>query len=75
MREVRIVKNRLNWIGVIGLVLIIFAVIKFTMSFSIVFLVVAGVFCLAFANPQIRQKIMEFFKNLDKGDCDENKKG
>ena len=68
-------KGKTHWTVILGLVLIGFAIIKFTMSFSIVFLVVAGVLCLIFANPQIRQKIKEFFKNLDKGDSDENKKG
>lgn len=68
-------KGKTHWTVILGLVLIGFAIIKFTMSFSIVFLVVAGVLCLIFANPQIRQKAKEFFKNLNKGDSDEDKKG
>ena len=68
-------KGKTHWTVILGLVLIGFAIIKFTMSFSIVFLVVAGGLCLIFANPQIRQKAKEFFKNLNKGDSDEDKKG
>ena len=64
-----------NWVAILGIVLIILAFIKFSMRFSVVFLILAGVLCLAFANPQIRQKAKKFFKNLDKGDSDEDKKG